>query len=143
MILAFLMAPAIHSCSSQGNTSDQDSSGSIAEEPGETVEVKQLKVEEYNTFLESHPDVILFDVRTTEERNQGMIPSAITADYMEEGFSDYLATLDKSKTYIVYCASGSRSANASEQMVKMGFEEVYNLEEGYPAWEEVYKDNNK
>ena len=62
------------------------------------------------------------------------IPRSIHIDYYLENFKDELSKLDKSKRTIVYCAVGGRSAKACEIMVKMGFEDVYNMEGGIDGW---------
>ena len=38
---------------------------------------------------------------------------------------------DKTKTVVVYCATGRRSMIAAQELQKMGYEDVYNLEHGY------------
>jgi len=45
-----------------------------------------------------------------------------------------LKSLIRDKTYLVYCASGSRSAGAVNTMKQMGFEKVYNLKGGMEHW---------
>lgn len=42
-------------------------------------------------------------------------------------FEEKLDSLDKSKTYYLYCASGNRSGKAAEIMKENGFENVHNL----------------
>ena len=78
--------------------------------------------------------VQLIDVRTYQEFQYGRIPRSIHIDYYLENFKDELSKLDKSKRTIVYCAVGGRSAKACEIMVKMGFEDVYNMEGGIDGW---------
>ncbi|MEZ5030799.1 MAG: rhodanese-like domain-containing protein [Saprospiraceae bacterium] len=45
-----------------------------------------------------------------------------------------LQRLPKDKPVFVYCRSGNRSGQAMDQMKKMGFREVYNLQGGIGAW---------
>ncbi|MBK7935980.1 MAG: rhodanese-like domain-containing protein [Lewinellaceae bacterium] len=40
---------------------------------------------------------------------------------------------------MVYCAAGSRSSSAAEQLKKMGFKNVYDLDGGMTAWRETGK----
>jgi rhodanese-related sulfurtransferase len=61
------------------------------------------------------------DVRTPSEYAAGHIAGAINVDVESGAFSDAIAGLDKSKTYLVYCHSGRRSGIASEQMRAAGF----------------------
>lgn len=80
-------------------------------------------------------DVVILDVRTPGEYGQGHIPSALLIDYTNPDFAANVEALDKNKTYLVYCASGKRSSNASALMTKNGFKEIYNLEGGFNGWD--------
>lgn len=79
---------------------------------------------------------ILLDVRTPEEFAEGHLPGAINIDYKNEGFSNALDKLDKTKQYEVYCRSGHRSGESTEMMTKKGFKKVYDLEGGILKWQE-------
>ena len=78
---------------------------------------------------------LLLDVRTPAEFAEGHIPGALNLDYRSPSFAGELEKLDKSKTYIVYCRAGNRSANARAVMERMGFINVYNLFGGFLEWE--------
>lgn len=78
---------------------------------------------------------VILDVRTAEEFNTGHLISAINADYNQaDKFSAYLDSLDKNKTYFIYCRSGNRSGKAMQLMADKGFTSVINLEGGITAW---------
>lgn len=80
-------------------------------------------------------NAIVMDVRTPAEVNEGIIKGAtVFYDFQASDFEQRIATLDKTKTYIVYCRSGRRSASATELMKGKGFEHVYNLEGGITGW---------
>lgn len=80
-------------------------------------------------------NAIIVDVRTPEEVSGGVIKGAsVFADIKGASFETQIAALDTSKTYIVYCRSGARSASAAEYMSQKGFKHVYNLEGGITAW---------
>jgi len=81
-----------------------------------------------------NPDFIILDVRTAEEFNSGHIKNAVNIDYFLDNFKAELDKLDKDKTYLIYCMSGSRSGRALQVMKKIGFRHVYNLEGGIIAW---------
>ena len=84
------------------------------------------------------PGIVLLDVRTAEEFSQGHLAGARNADFNNtEIFSQTLASLDKQKTYLIYCRSGNRSARALEQMKAAGFSSVINLDGGIQAWQAV------
>lgn len=46
-------------------------------------------------------------------------------------------TWDPTKTIVVVCRSGGRSARAARQLVQMGFERVINLRGGMMAWNDA------
>lgn len=77
---------------------------------------------------------ILIDVRTPEEYAEGHLPGAVNINYNDPNFSEGLDTLNKDLVYEVYCRSGGRSSLSSEIMVKKGFKNVYNLENGITEW---------
>lgn len=82
-------------------------------------------------------DFVILDVRTPEEFSDGHLKNATLMDFYESSFSDDLAKLDKEKTYLVYCRTGSRSAQAAEMMIELGFKNVYNMVGGIIQWREL------
>lgn len=72
------------------------------------------------------PNVVVIDVRTPAEFGAGHVKGALNYDVTGSDFARQIATLDKGKTYVVYCRSGSRSARAGEQMIAAGFPTVFN-----------------
>ena len=79
-------------------------------------------------------DVVVLDVRTPEEFNGGHIINAINIDIYNDYFNSDISTLDKSKSYAVYCRSGKRSVDASNEMDSIGFKATYNLTGGIIEW---------
>jgi rhodanese-related sulfurtransferase len=85
--------------------------------------------------MKEEKKAIVIDVRTPAEWQQGVISGAdLFIDYNSPAFKQQLAKLDKSKTYIVYCRSGGRSAGASQVMVDSGFKNVINMQGGIMSW---------
>lgn len=76
----------------------------------------------------------LVDVRSSEERSQGYIPSSI--HHPLEQLRCTLQTIDINKPVIVYCQSGMRSYNA-EQILKAAGYNVYNLDGSYSLYKQV------
>jgi rhodanese-related sulfurtransferase len=88
----------------------------------------------WNQFLRDEKGVLL-DVRSANELAIIKIPGCINIDIFEgQGFIYKLEELDKTKNYYVYCAAGSRSANACNIMKELGFENAYNLVGGISQW---------
>jgi rhodanese-related sulfurtransferase len=82
----------------------------------------------------SNSSVVVLDVRTPAEFMSGHLANAINIDVEGMQFNSDVAKLDKSKTYAVYCRSGRRSAVATDEMSKLGFKTLFNLEGGTGAW---------
>lgn len=71
---------------------------------------------------------IIIDVRTKNEYDQGSIKEALTGYDLTSGeFEEKLDSLDKDKTYYLYCRSGNRSGKAAKLMTEKGFKNVNNL----------------
>ena len=77
---------------------------------------------------------VILDVRTPGEFSAGHIPGAVNLDYNAPDFQEKAAALDKSKTYLVHCAAGVRSARACEKLIHLDFPNLYNLPGGFKAW---------
>ncbi len=78
---------------------------------------------------------VLIDLRTDEElKNKGYIKGAAQIDYFGKNAEAVISKLDKSKTYLIYCAGGGRSGECADLMKKEGFSHVVNLEKGYDDW---------
>ena len=94
-----------------------------------------LSQEEWIEQLKETSNAVILDVRTEDEVNEGFIPNAKNIDiYKGQGFIDDVETLDKTKTYFVYCRSGARSAQACAVMNQIGFKNTYNLLGGFMEW---------
>jgi rhodanese-related sulfurtransferase len=92
-----------------------------------------LSVTEFSSKT-AESGVVTLDVRTPGEFNEGHVEGAQLIDFQSGNFENDIATLDKSKTYAVYCRSGSRSGQAVKVMSDAGFTSVYNLNGGVIDW---------
>jgi rhodanese-related sulfurtransferase len=80
----------------------------------------------------------LLDVRTAGEYKQGHLANALQADWTNAAeFAERIKYLDKNKPLLVYCASGGRSGQAAEWLVKQGFVKVDNLSGGMISWKQA------
>ncbi|KAF0152480.1 MAG: rhodanese-like domain-containing protein [Ignavibacteria bacterium] len=98
------------------------------------INVSHLDAETFAKQVSIQPNAVILDVRTEEEHFTTRIPNSILIDIYEETFPDEVLKLDKNKSYFVYCRSGSRSNTACKFMLKNGFTNVYNLEDGIISW---------
>jgi len=97
-------------------------------------EEASLAPQEFKLTYAATPGAVLLDVRTPEEVAEGIIPGARVLDFKATDFDQQIDSLDKSKTYFVYCASGGRSGKTVDLMKTKGFENVYGLDGGMGAW---------
>ncbi|NQZ75062.1 MAG: rhodanese-like domain-containing protein [Ekhidna sp.] len=79
-------------------------------------------------------NTMVLDVRSPAELAEGEVPGYQMINFFEPDFKEKISSLDRSKSYLVYCRSGNRSAQACSLMVDMGFENLYNLVGGIGAW---------
>lgn len=77
----------------------------------------------------------LIDVRTPAEFAEGHIEGATLIDLQGADFEQRIGELDPSATYVVYCRSGNRSAQATALMAAKGFTAVKDVDGGIVAWE--------
>lgn len=99
---------------------------------------KRVGVAEFEKLWQEKKYTVL-DVRTADEFKSGHIPGAVNLDVLDDSFEKKVAALDKSKTYLVHCAAGRRSANAADEMKKLGFKSVIDLTPGFNGWKAAGK----
>ncbi len=75
--------------------------------------------------------VVIIDVRTSGEFNEGHIANAINIDVESMRFEAEIAALDKDVTYALYCRSGNRSSIAAGKMSDAGFTSILNAQVGF------------
>ena len=98
-----------------------------------TTAITNMDVKDFSVKTQE-AGVVVIDVRTPGEFSQGHIQRAINIDVEAPTFGSEIAKLDKSKTYAVYCHSGSRSGVATQAMAKAGFTHLFNLQNGISDW---------
>ena len=93
-----------------------------------------ISIENFKTKLASTDSPQLVDVRTPDEYNQGTLEGAINMNFNSSDLEKQLHTLDKTKPVFIFCQAGGRSGKCYQKMKNMGFEEVYDMQGGYGAW---------
>ncbi len=96
---------------------------------------KNLTPSEFKKSFESTSDATLIDVRTVSEIAGGKIKGAMEMDFFATDFNQKLLSLDRNKSYFIYCRSGNRSGQACGMMSEAGFKNLFNLAGGMIAWE--------
>lgn len=85
-------------------------------------------------MLRKDTSIILVDVRTPEEYQQGHIKAARLMDFYSAEFHAQLQTLPKEKSIVLYCRSGRRSAEAAKFLASIGYSRVLNMLGGIIQW---------
>lgn len=109
-----------------------------AKSPAPSTKVN-LKADEADEYLATHPDAVVIDVRTPEEFQTSRLKGAANLNYYDPDFQKKAAALDKTKTYFIYCASGNRSSKARAIFGKLGLQKLRHLDGGIKAWEKAGK----
>lgn len=102
---------------------------------GENILNGMEKPFQWHEFKDMDPNTVVLDVREPMEREMGYIPNSINIPV--DQLRDRIVELDKSKTYVVYCAVGIRGHAASRILVQSGFENIYNLIGGFNTYSTV------
>ena len=85
-----------------------------------------------------NPNFAIIDVRRPDEYATGHIPGSININYQASDFQTQIQPLDKTRTYLVYCASGHRSSLSRDIMANMGFQTLYTIADGLTTWKTLY-----
>lgn len=86
----------------------------------------KISAEKAKTMMEQET-VIIVDVRTLEEYNEGHIAKAILIPNETIGSTQPSQLPDKDALILVYCRSGNRSKQAAEKLVAMGYTKIYDF----------------
>ena len=79
---------------------------------------------------------VILDVRTPEEYKTGHLLNSQLLDIQEpQTFFDSIKRFDKSRSYFIYCRSGSRSAMACQILKQQGILNCFNLLGGILDWQ--------
>jgi phage shock protein E len=89
--------------------------------------INTLDSDLFEEKMRKEPDAVILDVRTKAEYLNIRIPNSVLIDIYSRDFHERIETLDREKSYFVYCQNGSRSLSAAKQLSKIGFKKIYNL----------------
>ena len=90
-------------------------------------EYQKIDAEEAKRIIDQEEDIIILDVRTEGEYNQGHIPNSILVPdaYLRDEIEEKIP--DKNTKILVYCRSGRRSAASAKLLIEMGYTDVYDF----------------
>lgn len=92
---------------------------------------------EAKQLIEENSNLVVLDVRTPEEFQNGHIKGARNINFHGPRFNEQLNALEKDQAYLLHCQSGGRSSTTVDEMKSMDFMQVYHLQGGLSSWEEA------
>jgi rhodanese-related sulfurtransferase len=91
-----------------------------------------MNVEEAMNLIEAKPNLIIVDVRSSQEYASGHIAGAVSIPITNSKL--LLVNLRPTNEILIYCQSGFRSASAKQLLNKKGYERVHDMLGGIAAW---------
>lgn len=129
LLIYFLLVARNRDTKSTTSTSTTSSSTSMVSESSDYQDVSPEKAAE---LIANVDDLLIIDVSPDYEA--GHLVDAINYYVGDGSLDEAIPTLDKTKTYLVYCHVDSASISGSQKLVAAGFKKVYRLEGNYSAW---------
>ena len=135
-ILIATLATALLLAAGCGSNTTEDA---VAPEPAEASAASGLRIvtPDEAAQIQANPpaDLVILDVRTAEEFQEGHLEGAVMLDFYRDDFADELAKLDPDVPYVLYCRSGNRSGQTLAIMDSLGFTEVTEVDGGVINWQ--------
>ena len=113
-LLFILILSAVSGCRLISNSSDD-------------ISYRKITAEEAKDMIDKDNSIIILDVRTEQEYKSGYIEGAIHLPENEILDEAEKIITDKSTTILLYCRSGRRSALAADNLIELGFSNVYDF----------------
>ncbi len=104
---------------------------------------KYLTPEQWHQAMLEWDDVVVLDTRNSYETELGVFKGACDPGLVNfQEFSQFVenSQIPKNKKVLMYCTGGIRCEKASTEMVRQGYEEVYQLKGGILRYLEEVKD---
>ncbi|QAA30658.1 rhodanese-like domain-containing protein [Clostridium manihotivorum] len=96
--------------------------------------MNQINITDAKKLLADNDGILILDVRTDEEFEEGHIDGAVLIPANKLPFR-YEEILDyEDKPVLVYCQTGGRSPMATNFLEENGFSDIYHLYEGFARW---------
>ncbi len=100
-------------------------------------EVRLVSLKELERRREAGEEMILVDVRESDEVRQGFIPGALHIPRGHLEMQIEKRVMDKSARVVLYCAGGIRSAFAAKTLAELGYSNVESANPGFIRWKDL------
>lgn len=102
--------------------------------------MKTMTREELKQRMDRADDVTVVEVLAKEQYERAHLPHALNVP-LDENFERHIQQMvpDKSRSVVVYCANKDcpASTKAAGRMEELGYDQVYDYEEGKADWKEA------
>ena len=96
------------------------------------IECYEINMDELKYKQLSGAEII--DVRSTQEYREGHLDGAINIPYYEINNNICKILPNKNKEIVLYCSAGTRGKKAYKRLIKLQYNNVYNLYGGLENW---------
>jgi len=96
---------------------------------------KNLTASQLKQLIDSGEPILIIDVRTGGEFNEGHITGAINIPYDKLGIKS--SQIPKDKKVVLYCDTGARAVSGAVLLAQKGFQNIYTLKEGYSVYKNL------
>ncbi len=117
LLAGFLLSACSSGDGAASRTTPTDEAAAATAGVSSIIEVQPERALE----LAAEPGTTVIDVRTPDEYDAGHLAGALNVDVNADTFDDRVSELDREVSYVLYCRTGARSAEAAARMAELGF----------------------
>jgi len=128
-LLVLLLACCVAPNSPEIETTEEISETPIISDSIQTEKIEYIKItpQEAHDMMTDNNNVVILDVRTQEEFDEGHITNAVLLPDYEIGEKAERVLADKNQTILIYCRTGRRSEIAARELIDMGYTKVFDF----------------
>lgn len=93
---------------------------------------KKISFDQAKVLMEKNPDLIIFDVRSEKDYEEGHLPNALLISQSE--LQKTMEYYEKDNIYMLYGSSNRKTEKVADTMASNGFQRVYMLNDDYENW---------
>jgi len=116
----------------QGQMEELKKTDNVVEEGDTEKKYTDISVVAAKSKMDADPSIVVVDV--SPYYKNGHIPGAVNYPVGSGALDKAIPTMDKNKTYIVYCHADVPAISGAQKLVDAGMAKVYRIIGNYQAW---------
>lgn len=96
---------------------------------------KEVKPDDFLDRISQNPNAVIIDVRSSKDYDKDHLPGALNILFTEK---EKFSTLDKNKSYYLYCRVGGKSAMIAYFMTQNGYENAFCIKSTFKELQKTY-----